>query len=204
MLYKTILFFLLGFNMHAQEDTIPARFSIGAAYGFGHEFKNIDYSYSNSYIQCQLYYSLNPYGKWEYLLALQPEINFARHQLQNPYFVTPDEPDYEQKRAEYTKLKELREYILNVAFLVKYNADGVFGFYAMGNIGPMITDTDTERLPKGFAFCDVFAIGIMIDMGMVVIDLRPNVRHTSNLGLKEYNAGFNTYNIAMGVIFPLK
>ncbi len=202
MFLKVIILFFVTLNLNAQEA--PTGFAVGMSYGFGKEFHNIDYSYSNNYIQGQLYYSLNRGEKWEYVIAVQPEINFAKHQLLNPYFVTPDEPDYERKREEYLRLKDVNEYILNLAFFIKYNLSNRFSIYAMGNIGPMVTDTDTERLSKGFAFCDVLAFGTIVNFGEVLFDIRPNVRHTSNLGLNKYNAGFNTYNVAFGVIVPLK
>jgi hypothetical protein len=100
----------------AQDIATSPRLAAGLSYGFGKEAENSDYTYSNRYIQAQLYYSFNPGKQWEYLAALQPEVNFARHQLLNLYFVKPDEPGYERKREEFTKLKEVREYIINVAF----------------------------------------------------------------------------------------
>ncbi len=98
MLYKLLLLLLFCSVLHAQEDKATPKIALGVSYGFGNEFKNIDYSYANKYIQGQLYYSLNPGSKWEYIVALQPEVNFATHRLLNLYFVTPDDPDYIQKR----------------------------------------------------------------------------------------------------------
>lgn len=189
--------------VHAQQTEEESRFSIGLSYGNGSEFSNTDYTYSNNYIQGQFYYTINPGKKWEYQVALQPEVNFARHRLKNLYFVTPEDPHYIEKREAYTQLKDIREYILNVAFFVRRNFGENFSIYAMGNVGPMITDTETERLTKGFAFCDVFAVGVTYRIGDVMLDIRPNVRHTSNAGLQQSNAGFNTRNIAFGVIVPL-
>lgn len=200
------LYFLLFFccvTVYAQQTGETSHFSAGLSYGNGSEFSNTDYTYSNNYIQGQVYYTLNPGNKWEYQVALQPEMNFARHRLKNLYFVTPNDPRYIEKREEYTRLKDIREYILNVAFFVRRNFGENFSIYAMGNVGPMITDTETERLTKGFAFCDVFAIGITYKIGDIILDIRPNVRHTSNAGLQQSNAGFNTRNIAFGVIVPL-
>lgn len=195
---------LLSFGLvSAQEASKTGKFSIGLAYGLGNEFKNTDYTYTNRYFQAQLYYTFNPGKKWQYQMAVMPEFNLATHQLKNIYFVTPEEADYEHKREEYSKLKDIREYVLNVAFLFRRQFSQNFSLYAMGNIGPMITDTETERLTKGFAFCDVFALGAAYTVGGVTLDLRPNVRHCSNAGLQSENAGFNTYNVTFGVVVPL-
>lgn len=198
-----LLLFFCSAAAYAQQAEDNSHFSVGLSYGNGSEFSNTDYTYSNNYIQGQAYYTINPGRKWEYQVALQPEVNFARHRLKNLYFVTPDDPHYIEKREQYTKLKDIREYILNVAFFVRRNFGENFSIYAMGNVGPMITDTETERLTEGFAFCDVFAIGIAYKIGDVILDVRPNVRHTSNAGLQQSNAGFNTRNIAFGIIVEL-
>lgn len=191
-------------SSYAQELEMQPHYAIGAAYGYGKEFKNNDYTYTNHYIQLQVYYTLNPGKKWEYTVALQPEINFGEHQLLNLYFVTPDKPDYERKREEFTKLKDMREYVLNVSFFVKRRLTSNFSVYAMANIGPMLMDTETERMAKGFAFCDVLALGASYNFGGLVLDIRPNVRHVSNAGFDSPNSGYNTLNMALNVIVPLK
>lgn len=199
LLLVLLVFPMLGFS----QEEAPKKWSAGLMYGVGNEFKQKDYTYTNRYFQAQLYYSFNPGKKWEYQVAVQPEFNMATHQLKNIYFVTPDEPDYLEKREEYAKLKDIREYILNVSFFIRRNISKDFNIYFMANAGPMITDTETERLSKGFAFCDVFALGFTYKVGDLTLDLRPNYRHTSNAGLQSSNAGFNTYNIAFGVTMPL-
>ena len=177
--------------------------AIGLNYGFGNEFKNTDYTYTNRYLKGQFYYLLRQRAHYDLELLLQPEINFATHQLINLYFITPDEPDYEQKREQFTKLTDIHEYVLNVGLLYRRPITQKFSLYILLSVGPMITDTETERLSKGFAFSDVLSLGFSVKAGKVNLDLRPNVRHISNAGLQSSNAGFNTYNIEFGVSMPL-
>lgn len=198
-----LLMLLCATGAFAQEVHKNQQFYVGGCYGFGNEFGNSNYSFSNSYVQIQFYYSFNPSKKWEYLVAFQPELNFAKHQLLNPYFVTPDEPDYEQKRREFTQLKDLNQYAFNVAFFAKYNFSKSISAYAMLNVGPTISTKETERLTRGFTFNDVLGVGVAYNTGSVIFDVRPNVRHVSNAGLNESNAGFNTLNISFGFIVPM-
>jgi len=191
-------------GIYAQEGPQDLSYAVGISYGTGSEFKNTDYTYTNSYLQAQVYYTFNPSKKWQYQLALQPEINFARHRLKNFYFVKPNDPDFENKREAYTKLQDIKEYILNVALFVRCKCTDDLSIYVMGNVGPMITNTETERLTKGFAFCDVFGVGTTYNLGDVAIDVRACARHVSNAGLQNENAGFNTKNIAFGIIVPLE
>ena len=176
---------------------------MGFSYGIGNEIKNTDYTYTNRYLKGQFYYIFKTTENFQFELLLQPEINFATHQLLNLYFVTPNEADFEAKREAYTKLKDIREYVLNVGLVIRKPLTDNFSIYALLNVGPMITDTETERLSKGFAFSDVFGIGFSLKTKKITFDLRPNIRHTSNAGLQNANAGFNTFNIEAGVVFPL-
>lgn len=183
-----------------QEKT--SKFAVGVSYGIGNEFANSDYSYTNRYVKGQLYYDLKKTKNFKFQILLEPELNFATHQLLNFYFVTPDEPDFEEKRTRFKKLKDIHEYVLHIGFLVRKPISKQFSVYVLGSVGPMITDTETERLSKGFSFSDVVGLGISYQRKHVTFDFRPNLRHNSNAGLQSSNAGFNTLNYDFGVVFP--
>lgn len=177
--------------------------SIGFSYGYGNEIKNTNYSYSNSYYKLQLGYVLKETKNFQYELLLQPEINFATHQLLNFYFVTPEDSDYIEKRERFTKLKKLNEYALGVGLRIRKSWSKSLGTYFLASVGPMIIDTETERLSKGFAFSDVLALGVTFKIDKIEFDIRPSLRHISNAGLQGSNAGFNTSNVEFGISFPL-
>lgn len=189
------------FEANAQDK--KDNFALGFNYGFGSEFNNKDYTFTNHFYKIQLYYRLKETKHFQYEILIQPEVNFATHQLLNFYFVKPETPDYINKREEYTKLKDIHEYVLNLGFLVRKPIGKVFSVYALGSIGPMITDTETERMSDGFAFADVLAVGVSAKINRLEFDLRPSVRHVSNAGLGSENAGYNTKNIEIGVSYRL-
>ncbi len=176
---------------------------IGIGYGFGNEIKNRNYSYSNCYYKLQFYKVVKETKNFSYELVIQPEINFASHQLLNLYYVTPDEENYIQKRDQYTKLKNIKEYALGIGLCMRKSISSTISCYVLASVGPMITDTETERLSKGFAFSDVLAIGFSLRVDKLLFDIRPSIRHVSNAGLSNSNAGFNTHNIEFGLIMPL-
>lgn len=198
--YLMLFFGVVSFSFGQESDS---KFAVGASYGIGNELHNKDYSYTNRYVKGQFYYSMKKTKHFEFQILLEPEINFATHQLLNFYFVTPDEENYEEKRVRYTKLKDIKEYVLHVGFIIRKPISNQFSIYALGSIGPLITDTETERLSKGFAFSDVFGLGISYKTRYAILDFRPNLRHNSNAGLQTSNAGFNTMNYEMGIVFPL-
>ncbi|TDO69785.1 lipid A 3-O-deacylase PagL [Flavobacterium chryseum] len=196
-----VFFLLCLFKMHAQVE--QSKFAIGFNYGFGSEFNNKDYTFTNHFYKLQLYYRLKETKHFQYEILVQPEVNFGSHQLLNFYFVKPEEPDYINKRAEYTQLKNVHEYVLNIGFLVRKPIGKSCSFYVLGSIGPMINDKETERMSEGLAFADVLAIGFSAKIQRLRFDIRPNIRHVSNAGLGNSNAGYNTKNIEMGISYSL-
>ncbi|AOW21999.1 hypothetical protein LPB138_03805 [Urechidicola croceus] len=75
--------------------------------------------------------------------------------------------------------------------------------YAQGSIGPMITDTETERMAKGFAFSDVLSFGLSYKIKTIILDLRYGVRHVSNAELQQPNSGYNSTNFEFGFLVEL-
>lgn len=194
-----ILLIPISFSGYAQEH----RIDIGLNYGFGNRINNKNYTFNNNYAKLELYYSIKKGRKLDYQILIEPELNFAKHQLLNLYFVTPDEINYQEKRDRFTKLKHIKEYILGMGVLIRKPISPIFSTYIIASIGPMITDTETERLSKGFAFADVFSIGVSIKIQRLSFDLRSSVRHTSNAGLQNLNSGINTLNFETGINYQL-
>ncbi|WNH14433.1 acyloxyacyl hydrolase [Flavobacteriaceae bacterium HL-DH10] len=114
-----------------------------------------------------------------------------------------DGDDYLEKQALYTQKRTIKEYGLNLGFIARYHIFKTFSGYAIGSIGPMISNKSTERLAKGYAFSDIFGLGLSYNMGKVQFDFRYSVRHTSNLQFKKPNNGHNTTNIEFLVLYKL-
>lgn len=180
-----------------------SKYSLGLHYGFGSEFNNRNYTFTNHYYKLAINYRVKETKNFSFEVVLQPEINFATHQLLNFYFITPDEPNYIEKRALFTKLKDINQYILNVGFAVRKPVTKSTSIIILGSVGPMFSDTETERLSKGFAFSDVLSIGFEYKINKLIFNVSPNFRHISNAGLNSSNSGFNTKNIEFGFLYAL-
>ena len=204
MIFKTlfVIINLIGFLSYAQ--THENKIAIGLNYGFGNRINNKNYTFNNNYAKGEFYYLIKKSRKFEYQLLIEPELNFAKHQLLNLYFVTPDEENYQEKRDRFTQSKNIREYILGIGFLVRMPISTIISTYSALSIGPMITNTETERLSKGFAFADVLSIGITTKLKRFNFDLRTSCRHSSNAGLQKLNSGINTLNFETGIYYQLK
>jgi hypothetical protein len=186
---------------YAQEKKHKTEF--GFHYGVGNEIKNNDFSHTNSYYKFQFNYAIKESKVFKYELLLEPEVNFATHQLLNVYFIRENDPNYIEKRQKFSNLRNIKEYVLNVGFILRKPISKSFSLYLLGSVGPMIIDKEMERLSKGFAFSDVLALGLSLKTDKITFDIRPNIRHVSNGGLQSPNLGFTTKNIEFGFSFPL-
>ena len=92
---------------------------------------------------------------------------------------------------------------MGIGLCVRKPISKIASIYILASVGPMITDTETERLSKGFAFSDVLALGLSLKVDKVMFDIRPSLRHVSNAQLQSSNAGFNTKNIEFGMSLTL-
>lgn len=207
-IFIVVSFLVFGiFNLNAQLKKEKLR--LGFAYGTGSQnkfpFDQKDYTHTVDFYKAQINYILKEKRKWSYELHIEPSINIAEHQLLNKFFIKPtDVENYEELRELFTQKRRITEYVLNFGFLLRYKFNNDFSTYAIASVGPMTSNKATERLAKGYAFSDVFGLGLSYNLGKVQVDFRASVRHTSNLELKQPNTGHNTTNMEFGVLFPLQ
>lgn len=196
-IYFTLVFIFISNAFYSQMN--KHNLSVGFYYGFGNEFKNQDYTFNNQYYKVQLKYLIKETKTFEYELVIQPELNLSKHQLINPYFITPADPDYIEKRERFSKINNINQYVLNLGLILRKPISKSLSLFVLGSFGPMFSDKETERLSKGFAISNVLAIGFSYKLKRFEFDIRPNIRHVSNAGLSSPNIGFNTKNMEFGV-----
>ena len=208
--FKLYLLFIIGilsvFQTHGQD--LPRALRFGVSYGMGTQqifpYNNSDYHYNVHGYKVLINYQLKKSGKFSYELQIEPGIYFARHKLLNEFFVQPDRgANYLELRDIFTKEKTITEYALNAGILVRYSIGKNLSIFALGSIGPMISDTETERLARGFAFSDIFAFGMAYKVGKIMFEIRPGLRHVSNLNTQYPNSGHNSSNIDFGISVAL-
>ena len=204
-----VILFLTCYSTYSQKHVESNhKIRLGFNYGFGKQesfpFNSIDYSYDVQFYKFQLNYQLMEKRKWIFEINMEPAIYFSEHQLLNKYYVRPDSgDDYLIKRLEYTSKKQIKEYVLNIGLLAKYKIFNSLGVYILGSVGPMYFDTDTERMNEGFAFSDIFGLGITYKIKRIYLDMRYSIRHVSNLNISLPNNGLNSTNIEFGLTYTL-
>ena len=202
-----IVFCVLSFSSASSaEGKRPIR--IGFGFGTGKQpffpFSSPDYSYKVQGYKILLNYRIKESGTFCYELQAEPGIYFADHRLLNEFFIQPKAgTDYLELRKRFMAEKRITEYVLNIGFQVRMCLNQKWSLFVLGSIGPMISDTQTERLAKGFAFSDIIAAGVAFKTRRVLFELRPGLRHVSNANLQKPNGGHNSSNIDFGISISL-
>ncbi len=208
---KWIILILLCFfvKMNAQNELQKhGKLKLGFNFGFGTQesfpFNSKDYSYDVQFYKIQINYLLKQRTKWNFELHIEPGYYLAKHQLLNKYYVRPDwGDDYLEKREEFTKEKNINEYVLNIGLIARFKISDYLTTYALGSVGPMYSDTDTERMNAGFAFSDIFGLGISYQIKRFYLDFRYSIRHVSNANISKPNNGYNSSNLEIGCFYQL-
>ena len=145
---------LIGFKGFSQErkKSFLIPYKIGFLYNNGSNenfiFDDPDYTYSTQTYKAQLFYQLGSWKKVDFELVVQPQIHFLRHQLLNEWFVTPDQENFQDKIAEFTKHKSMRLYGIEFGFSSVKKIIQKLYFQGSLSLGFSVINTRTERLAK--------------------------------------------------------
>lgn len=200
---------IISVKVNAQEkiqkfNKVRLGFNVGYGTQKSFPFDSKDYSYDVWFYKIQINYRLKESKKWSFEVNAEPSYYLAEHQLLNKYYVKPEDgDDYLEKREEFTKKKNINEYVLNLGLIARYKIYNNISVYAIGSVGPMYSDTDTERMNAGFAFSDIFGLGMSYQIHRFFLDFRYSIRHVSNLNITLPNNGYNSSNLEIGCTYQL-
>lgn len=205
-----IVFLISFFSAFSQKkESVIKLLRTGFVYGFSAQNKYIrqdsDYMYKSNIFKFSNHFHLYKKPKYAWEITAEASYYSSKHECYNiwhEYFTSSS--DIEGERARFLPLKHMNEYVLNFGILYRRRLTDSFSAYATGSVGPMYIDTDSERLKKGFAFSDIFALGLNYKWNKISIDARTMIRHVSNADLKYPNFGYNAVGFEFGAYFELK
>ncbi|TBN03013.1 hypothetical protein EYD45_10695 [Hyunsoonleella flava] len=206
VLYMFLVLFICSniVSSQTEQDRTKLGFSFGKGFHNKFPFNSEDYSHEVEFYKVIFNYRFKESKNWAFEFVAEPSYNRVEHQLLNKWFIQPsDGQNYLELREIFTKKRMFNEYVLNLGLIARYKLFRKLSVYAVGSVGPMVADKGTERLASGFAFSDVFGLGLSYDSGKVRLCFRYSVRHTSNLEMKQPNNGHNTTNAECSVLFNL-
>jgi hypothetical protein len=177
------LIVILTFNgVYAQE--MKRNLVVGIYYGLGDNLGNKNYSYTSHYCKVQLSTLLKQSRNFKYQLIIQLEIDFIEYKCTNgDYYAKEYMQSKLEKPSKYGSVEYIKDYSLNVGFIISTPISERFSIFLLGSVGPMITDTESDRLSEGFAFSNIISLGIAYKVCNMIVEVRPNFSHLSNGGL---------------------
>lgn len=178
---------------------------IGLIYGYSAQNKFVkqeyDYFYESKIFKISNHFMLRNKPNYNLELLVEPSYYMSKHQMTNYWFISHTVENGDELRAKYMKMKDVNEYALNIGLMYRRKLSENQSLYAYLNSGPMYIDTETERLKKGFAFSDVFAIGYNYRIKKLSFDVKGMFRHASNANLRTPNYGLNAYGLEFGTYY---
>lgn len=204
ILLLIVFYFSINCNAQLKKENFKLGFNIGTGSQSKFPFDNASYTHEVDFYKFQINYLLKSKLKWAFEINVEPSYYVAEHQLLNKWFIKESVGEnYQELRDLYTQKRTIKQYVLNLGFLARFGLFKNSSIYALGSVGPMISDKSTERLVKGFSFSDILAFGTSYRIDKIILDFRYSVRHTSNMEIKQPNNGHNTTNIEFGLLFDL-
>jgi hypothetical protein len=212
--YQIIIFtlslVLLNSVVFSQEkkNSVFRPYKIGILFNQGNEknliFDDDDYFYKTQTYKLQTFHRLGKYKKFNFELIVQPQLQFAQHQLLNIQYVTPDQDNFEAKREEFIAFKTMNLYGVEFGLSVKKNIAKNLEVNFTTSLGFMYINKRSERLAEGFTFIENFSLGGTYLLNKKLsIYLGTNFGHVSNLNFLSPNDGYNILGFEVGFQYQL-
>jgi len=168
-------------------------------------FDDTNYLYTTNSYKAQFFYNLGSWKKMDFEISIQPQIQTLKHLLFNKYFVLESEENYEEKRAEFTQLKDMQLYAFELGFILKKQLFNKLDFQATIGLGVASISKRTERLAKGFTFIENGSLGLSYQTTTkTFLYVGSNIGHVSNFDTQKPNNGFNIVGLEIGFSYLLK
>ena len=199
-----LLFICFSFSTQGQEKKINDRklkkvgFLFNSAKQNNILFSDKDYDYKTNVLKAQFFYNLRKGEKWDINLIVQPQIQVAKHQLLNPFFITPDEPNFEALRNKFTQERTLSLTAFELGFQLRKELFNHIYFETTLGLGAGYIDKGTERLAQGFTFIENLSMGLAKTWESSEAYLGINLGHVSNFNIQMPNSGYDILGFELG------
>lgn len=206
----TLSLVLLSSVVFSQEkkNSIFRPYKIGVLFNEGNDknfiFDDEDYFYKTQTYKFQTFHKLGNFKKFNFELIVQPQIQFAEHQLLNLWYVTPEQEGFRAKREEFLEFKTMNLYGLEFGFSTYRKISTKLLVNATASLGFMYINKRSERLAKGFTFIENFSLGsTYLFSKKIAFYLGANFGHVSNLNFLSPNDGYNILGYEIGLQYQL-
>jgi len=161
-------------------------------------FSDRDYDYQTNVFKGQLFYSLRKGEKWDVNLIVQPQVQWAKHQLLNPFYVSSTLPNFQELRDRFTQERTISLYQFELGFQLRREIFNQLYFESTLGLGAGYISGESERLAKGFTFIENLSVGFAYQVTSSEFYLGANVGHVSNFDTQSPNDGYNILGFEIG------
>lgn len=206
--FLCVLFLLISFFSFSQEKSVLKPSKVGFLYNYATNenfiFNDVDYTLAINTYKFQAFYNLGNWKGLHFEMIVQPQVQFLKHQLINEQFITPDQDNYLDKRAEFTRKKSMNLYALEFNFVTEKKITKQLAFRGGISLGFANIDTRSERLAKGFTFIENFTFGFSYKLyKKSALHIGTNFGHISNLNFQKPNDGYNVVGLEIGYSYTI-
>lgn len=207
--FLLLFFSCIAFSFSQEKKTSKLKpKKIGFLYNFGSDenylFDDPDYTYTTNTFKFQAFYPIANWKGFDFEMIVQPQVQWIRHKLVNPSYVTLGFPTPQEEIDKITKVNYINLYSLEFGFSAKRKLLEKLEIQGTISLGFAYIDTKTERLAKGFTFIENFSLGFSYQLfSKSFLYLGSNYGHVSNLNFQKPNDGYNIIGIEIGYSFFL-
>jgi len=187
-----IILFYTSNSLFAQEADLfsTSKHKIGFTYSYGSQnLFNVKYYYHVNLFQLQYLYALSRKPALGVDFLVQPQYNVSKFRYIS---------DIPIESGGY-------EFGMNAGILLRKNLfKNMLNLYTFISSGPHYVSGTPIRQSNRFIISSNFSIGLNIKLDEnMYLDIRSGLRHISNAGMSEANAGVNNLVIGGGILVPI-
>ncbi len=141
---------------------------------------------------------------WDLHWSLEPSIHWYKHELNNPHYIKEDEPDYLDRREQFTEGVDFILAGIEGAIIARKKLSERGNLELSAGLGIAYLEEASERQAKGFTFTETGRIGYSLDTSLGELFFGYTIMHVSNAGLNNPNGGYDLSGVTIRVQKLLK
>ena len=152
---------------------------------------NSNYDHETISMRAHLITDYRKMGNWDIHWALEPNINWFKHKLNNPLWIGMEEPNYQEQRKLYTDGIDFMFWGIEATAMARRQLSRTVSLEFSAALGIGHLDDRTERQSKGFTFSETGRAGVLVNLKPNAVFVGYAVTHISNAGFNGLNGGYD-------------
>ena len=134
---------------------------------------------------------------WDLHWALEPNINWYEHELNDPLYIKEDEQNYLERREKFSKGVDFILAGIEGVIIARKKLSRRGHLELSAGLGVAYLEEESERQAKGFTFTETGRIGYSLDTAVGEFFVGYSIMHVSNAGLKNPNGGYDLSGVTI-------